>query len=498
MRTATNGIDYTNKDYEAFRGMMIAKLQDLMPEYTDTRQTDAGIVILELNAMGLDILSFHQDIIANEVYLETAQQRDNVNIWCRMLGYNPKGATPAKFKQVFVLSSVQTTDTTIAKGTIVKTSGSSIETIKEFETEEDLVIPAGKLGNEKDTSDNYLYTVTVVQGTSVNNEILGTSDETENQSFTLVYYPVILDSISVSINEGDGLTTWTKVDNFMDSGMYDRHYTVSTDNEGRATITFGDGTFGKIPKKVANSIYCSYRIGGGDSGNVGANKITNMGTNLALVTSTFNPASAFETGEDAETLDKIKINAPIYSRTRWGALTTEDFSDVVTENFPFVVQAVAKRDTTNIDNIHIYVLLKNNETLTEETKAEIMAIFDENEGGRKIVGIGEIYLESPTFVPITFTATLVVKDGYVQSDVEQAITDYITDYLAIGNYPFDTDLSLSQLISNIMDDVSDGGIAGIKALDFTSPTEAILTPEVNEIYSLGSITYTTTGGVTNG
>ena len=47
-------IDYSTRDYEGFRTDMITGLQKRIPEYTDVSQSDAGIVILELLAHGLD------------------------------------------------------------------------------------------------------------------------------------------------------------------------------------------------------------------------------------------------------------------------------------------------------------------------------------------------------------------------------------------------------------------------------------------------------------
>ena len=49
-------VDYTNKDYESFRQDMIVRLQQKIPEYTDTSESDFGIVLIELLAHGLDIL----------------------------------------------------------------------------------------------------------------------------------------------------------------------------------------------------------------------------------------------------------------------------------------------------------------------------------------------------------------------------------------------------------------------------------------------------------
>ena len=68
-RKPTENIDYTSRDYEAFRELLIQKLQEKMPEYTDTSETDAGIVILEALANGLDVLSLYLDIIANSLFL---------------------------------------------------------------------------------------------------------------------------------------------------------------------------------------------------------------------------------------------------------------------------------------------------------------------------------------------------------------------------------------------------------------------------------------------
>ena len=50
-REMTVGIDYTSRDYESIKQDMIAMLKRILPEYTDTSETDAGIVILECFAM---------------------------------------------------------------------------------------------------------------------------------------------------------------------------------------------------------------------------------------------------------------------------------------------------------------------------------------------------------------------------------------------------------------------------------------------------------------
>lgn len=68
-------IDYSTRDYEGFRNDMIEMLKKKIPEYSDFSQSDAGIVLIELLAHGLDILSFYNDVVANEVFLSTARER---------------------------------------------------------------------------------------------------------------------------------------------------------------------------------------------------------------------------------------------------------------------------------------------------------------------------------------------------------------------------------------------------------------------------------------
>lgn len=495
-RTATNGIDYTDKDYESFRARMLENLQKKMPEYTDLRESDAGVVIIELLAMGLDVLSMYQDIYANEAYIKTAEQRENVMKWCSMLGYTPRFANSAKFEQVFELIGIQNSDITIPKGTVVKTSSASGEEVIYFETVKDLLIPKGMLGNEKSSDgSSYMYTVTVSQGLTVSDELLGSSDESSNQSYILKTPKVIIDdTLEVYVNSGYGFEKWDRVDNFIEAQSYSKQYTVTVDNSGYTTIIFGDGVFGKIPPLGKNNIYATYRVGGGSQGNVGANKINTLDTQIALVKSTFNPDEAYERGLDDETLDEIRNNAPIANRTRWGAITLQDFADTVIEHFhPKVKWAVAKRDEVDKDDVHIYVMLEGNETLTESYKNNILDIFDANKGGRKLIGADDIFIEAPIFTELTLTANLIVSVDYQLDLVKSAVDKYIRDYFTRGVYPFNTEFSYTIFSADIIKNVD-----GVRAFRFTNFKEDILTPEVGEVYALKSLTITASGGGESG
>ena len=484
-RTPTNGIDYTSKDYESFRNDMINQLKVKMPEYTDTRQSDAGIVLLELLAMGLDVVSYYQDVIANEAFLVTEEQRSNALKWCQILGYVPRTATPSEFNQVFVLIGVQDTDTIIPAGTSVKTLGTLTEPSIYFETVSDLIIPAGKLGNETDENGNYLYTVKVVQGTSILSELIGSSTGAPNQKFTLGYAPVILDSISIIVDEGAGYREWNRVESFIDSTATSQDYTAVINENDEAVITFGDGISGKIPLEHHNGIFCSYRIGGGTRGNVGANKICLLDTNLAIVASTFNPDKAETEGFDKETLSEIKKNAPNAYRVKWGALTTEDFADVISMSFPEVDKVSAYTNTEDSRNLDIYLLLKTDDPLTEDISNSILDLFDESKGGRKSVGAGDITLHPAIKVPLNITATLAVKNRYNFETVKSQVEAFIRNYFELGNRDFNTEFVPASLCADIMN--PENAIEGIRFFKITSPVNDSISVNRGEIHTLSTL-----------
>lgn len=485
-RIATKGIDYTSKDYESYRADMLKSLQEKMPEYTDLRESDAGVVILELLAQGLDVLSLYQDVLANEVYISTAEQKESIIKWCNMLGYVPRNATSAKFKQVFELVGVQNHDTLIPKGTLVKTSKESGEDEVFFETMEDLIIPAGKIGVEKNSSGEYIYTVDIYEGVSISNELVGGSAGTASQKFILKFPQAILDdTFSIFVDSGLGFEKWERVGNFVESLPTSKHYVALESNDARVTVIFGDGIFGVIPPYGKNNIYASYRIGGGVLGNVGAEKISLLDSTLALVKSTFNPSEAYESGKDKESLESIRMNAPLTYKTFYGALTLEDFAGVVVRDFDSISEAECKRDPNNQDNIWIYVMCKGAKPLSLDLSTEIIQYFNENDGGRKIVGADEIKVMEATYTPLTLKADLVIYDEYIVSTVVGRVKEYVTNYFAKGNYHFKTDLSFSQLEKTIQEEIE-----GVRFIRFIGSYDYVLKPDVGEVFTLESFQVT--------
>jgi len=80
-------IDYLAKDYASFRRLILDRLALLMPDWRDRSPADLGIAVVELLAYVGDHLSYEQDAIATEAYLETARLRTSVRRHALLVDY---------------------------------------------------------------------------------------------------------------------------------------------------------------------------------------------------------------------------------------------------------------------------------------------------------------------------------------------------------------------------------------------------------------------------
>lgn len=80
-------IDYLTKDYASFRGLMLDRLSVIMPDWKERNTADLGIVLVELLAYAGDYLSYYQDAVATEAYLNTARKRISIRRHSRLLDY---------------------------------------------------------------------------------------------------------------------------------------------------------------------------------------------------------------------------------------------------------------------------------------------------------------------------------------------------------------------------------------------------------------------------
>jgi hypothetical protein len=80
-------IDYLAKDYGSFRRLMLDRMSQLLPQWRERNPADVGIALVELLAYVGDHLSYQQDAVATEAYLDTARRRTSIRRHALLVDY---------------------------------------------------------------------------------------------------------------------------------------------------------------------------------------------------------------------------------------------------------------------------------------------------------------------------------------------------------------------------------------------------------------------------
>ena len=108
-------INYLAKDYASFRQALLDRIAAAVPEWRERSVADLGIAVLETLAYTADQLSYYQDAVASEAFLETARQRISVRRHAKLIDYNMHDGASAR---AFVHFRV-TSDGSIPEGTVL-------------------------------------------------------------------------------------------------------------------------------------------------------------------------------------------------------------------------------------------------------------------------------------------------------------------------------------------------------------------------------------------
>jgi predicted phage baseplate assembly protein len=311
----------------------------------------------------------------------------------------------------------------------------------------------------------------------INGELLGRSDGTPGQKFSLRNVPLLLreggETIEVEGETEGEYESWEEVPDFADSSPDDRHFTldsVSGEVEFGSVIRQPSGEerqYGGIPAAGRQIRFTAYRYGGGVLGNVGQGTITVLRSSIPYVDSVTNFEAA-KGGTDPETLESAKLRAPQVLRARTRAITAEDFEYLALEASSAVARARcvspgATSDTQSAPPGVVRLLLvpavsesdqlipTEELELSRRLREEVQSYLDE----RRLLAT-RLEIVSPAYVPVAVEARIKVKKGsdpgQVAADVEGRLYHYINPVCGGPDgkgWPFGHDVLLSEVYAII-------------------------------------------------
>jgi hypothetical protein len=325
MATANSGLQITNLDFGDIKSSLKTFLsqQDTLQDYNF--DGSALSVLVDLLAYNTQYNAYYLNMVANEMFLDSAIQRGSVVSHAKLLNYTPQSAVAPKATVQITVNGVTTNTLTLPKFapfiseaiddvnyTFLTTDASTVNVTSNTATFNDIVISQG-------IASSFSFTYNSTTNPKQLFEIPDASIDTA----TLIVS--VQDSTSNSATEIFNLST-----DYINLAPTSKVYFLEEGQNGFYKIYFGDGILGKslVNGNIVNVSYVS------TSGTLsfGANSFSSMssigGFSNVVVTS----ISSATQGSDKESIDSIKFTAPKAFAAQGRAVTKEDYIYLIQNN----------------------------------------------------------------------------------------------------------------------------------------------------------------------
>lgn len=273
-----------------------------------------------------------------------------------------------------------------------------------------------------------------VQGQTVADAPLGSSNGAENQEYFLTFKPLIDGTLKVEVDDGAGFEQYSSRENFLNSTSISKDYVAETDATDNTKVQFGDGRQGKIPNPGVDNIRAVYRIGADQDGNVGASTVTVNKSGISFVNRIFNPRPAVgwaaKEGSTETDLARLKIEGPASIRVLDRGITPEDDEALAvaytdTNGSKLVSRAKAIEETFGVKTIELVVVGFGGSILTEVQRTALEEYFN----GNKETGIDGKLLANHELTVVNYTPRVIDMTATVTGGNEEQIKNAVTALL---------------------------------------------------------------------
>ena len=396
-------------------------------EFTDYDFEGSGMnVLLDVLAYNTHYIGYNANMLANEMYLDSADQRASVVSLAKQVGYTPRSAVASQATIDVLVNNATGASITMSRGTkftttVDSTNYSFVNNAAVSITPSDGVYKFSNLVVYEGTYLNYKYTA-------------NTSDT--DQRFIIPNDNVDTTTLTVKVQESssDSTTnTYTLATGITGIESTSKVYFLQEVENGRFEVYFGDGVLGQAIAD-GNIVILDYITCNRDEPN-GATTFTLSGTVGGFSNVTITTINNANGGDDPETIKSIKYNAPRDYTSQDRAVTADDYKVLVKSLYANAqsVQVYGGEDAATPDYGKVYVSIKakSGSNLTEVTKNSIVASLK----SYAVASVTPVIIDPETtyitlIITFKYDSSLTTKDvSTLQTNVSDAITSYNTSTL---------------------------------------------------------------------
>jgi len=324
---ANNSISLVDLDFDTLKQNLKTYLK-AQPQFTDYDFDGSNMsVLLDVLTYNTHLNAFYMNMVASEMFLDSAQLRNSVISKSKELNYIPRSAKSSEAEITVSFPQSGLSVFAIPFGT--KFTGRASNGTFTFATDRSYVLyPSGN---------RFTGNVTIYEGGYFSDAFVYDSS-IEAQRFIMSNDNIDTDSLTILVSENDGQTNtyFTRAENLYGLNSSSTAYFLQATEDTRYEVVFGDGVLGRKPNNSA-LVYATYRVCSGSDAdgstnftlddNLGpVNGIGAINANITVV----NPGSG---GAAAESIESIRFNAPRHYQTLGRAVTMDDYKTLVLNNF---------------------------------------------------------------------------------------------------------------------------------------------------------------------
>jgi hypothetical protein len=454
---ASNKLVVSDFDFDNIKSNLKTFLQD-QTQFSDYNFEGSGFaILLDTLAYNTHYLGFNANMLANELYLDSADIRKNIVSLAKMLGYTPASPRAPIANVNILLNNATGASVTMDKGTVFT---STVEGLTyQFVTNEDVTItPAdgvyrfSNVNLYEGTLVTYRYTV---DSSDVDQKFIIPSVNADTSTLKVTVQTSSVDTSTSTYTLATGLKSLTATT---------KTYFLQETDTGKFEIYFGDGVLGQNLAD-GNIVILEYIVTNKTESN-GASIFTLSGSIDSFTNVSVSTNSSAQGGSEAETKESIRFNAPLQYTAQDRAVTTTDYETIIKSIYPNALSVSAwggEDDETPVYGVvKIAIKAASGSTLTDATKQNIITSLQPY----NVASVRpEIIDPETTSIILSVNAKYDKKSTIktaetLQSEIINAITDYNTNTLQ----SFDSVFRYSKL-TGIIDDVDNAILSNITTLN---------------------------------
>jgi hypothetical protein len=426
-------IDYNLKGFDDYRTALQNYLKAVFPtDYNNFAASDLGQMLLEMFAYMASVNTLRADMTANEMYIDTVKDPDNLKRLLQLIGVTMRGPTSSK-------ATGNRSNVPLLYTMTRQLNDGSLDLFNR-----DLTIP------QADFTDNEVSDIFLLEG-SFETQTGAFDTDSTRQTIELRNGPVVEGSIGVSSTEG---IIYNEISNlFVASGGTDPVFEKVYTDGFNAVLRFGDGVRGRLPTP-GETFVVNYRRGAGENGNIARgiiNKSVTLSHGGVPVNGTLVNITKGTGGSPAETVEHAKRYGPYFFRTQYRAVTGEDYnalanSFVGTTGKTAKAMASLRKNGAAANVIDMFVLSKASETQLERAsvafKKELLDYMQQYKMLTDDIVISDGVVRTLDIVASVFIDR---SNERFEDNIKQKAANKLQEYFSVDRVNFGQRLDLADL-----------------------------------------------------